>query len=177
MTRRMIFDRIARLRRDLGAAGVAAFALFAGAALLYALAVQPMQAQNETLDASLARIARQAQPRQALNSADKLAAFYGYLKKDEEVPDWLAKLYAIGKATGIELQSANYTTQKDGGRLERYEITLPVTGSYGQIRDFMKRALAEIPVLSLDQVTLKRENRNDGAVRAELKLTLHRLKS
>ena len=39
----------------------------------------------------------------------------------------------------------------------RYEIVLPVAGSYAQIRDFLKRALAEIPVLSVDQLTLKRD--------------------
>jgi hypothetical protein len=32
-------------------------------------------------------------------------------------------------------------------------------------------------VLSLDQINLKRENRNDGAVKAELRLTLHMVKS
>ena len=46
-----------------------------------------------------------------------------------------------------------------------------------QIREFLRRSLAEIPVLSLDQVTLKRENRNDGTVHAELRLTLHMVKS
>jgi hypothetical protein len=53
---------------------------------------------------------------------------------------------------------------------------LPLTGSYAQMRDFLKRALAEIPVLSLDQMTLKRETRRDGAVQAELRLTLHMVK-
>ncbi len=53
---------------------------------------------------------------------------------------------------------------------------LPVAGSYPQLREFLKRALVEIPVLSLDQLTLKRESRDDGAVRAELKMTLHLVK-
>ena len=44
----------------------------------------------------------------------------------------------------------------------RYEIVLPVTGSYGQIRDFLKRARAEIPVMSIDQVTLRKEESKGG---------------
>jgi hypothetical protein len=40
----------------------------------------------------------------------------------------------------------------------------------------MKRSLAEIPVLSLDQLSLKREARTDGTVNAELRLTLHKVK-
>ena len=58
----------------------------------------------------------------------------------------------------------------------RYEIVLPVTGSYTQIRDFLKRSLAEIPVLSIDPVSLKKEEPK-GALHAELRLTLHMVKS
>ena len=61
--------------------------------------------------------------------------------------------------------------------MQRYEIVLPLTGSYTQMRDFLKRSLTEIPVLSLDQITLKRENRREGTVQAELRLTLHMVKS
>ena len=68
-------------------------------------------------------------------------------------------------------------TQPAEGRIVRYEIVLPVAGSYPQIREFLRRSLAEIPVLSLDQVNLKREKRNDGAVNAELRLTLHMVRS
>ena len=60
----------------------------------------------------------------------------------------------------------------------RYEIVLPVAGSYGQIRDFLKRALAEIPVMSVDQLTLKREGKQPTlALQAEMRLTLHMVKS
>jgi hypothetical protein len=53
-----------------------------------------------------------------------------------------------------------------------------VAGSYPQIRDFLKRSLAEIPVLSVDQLTLKRESgKGAGPVHAELRLTLHMVKS
>ena len=59
----------------------------------------------------------------------------------------------------------------------RYEIVLPVAGSYPQIRDFLRRSLAEIPVLSVDQLSLKRESRNDAALQAELRMTFHMVKS
>ena len=78
--------------------------------------------------------------------------------------------------TGVELAQASYKTQSASGKLERYEIVVPLAGSYTQMREFLKRALAEIPVLSLDQISLKRENRRDGTVQAELRLTLHMLK-
>ena len=101
---------------------------------------------------------------------------------ESEAPtDWLAKLYGIATATGVELQSGSYQTQGgpkgSGTRVERYEITLPVSGSYTQLRDFVKRSLAEIPILSIDQMSIKRQTRDDGALQAELRLTLHLVKS
>ena len=171
---RKALDRLLELRAGLGATGAAALALIVLAALFAALVLKPMQARRDALAAELARHA--GQPGAAAPAADKLETFYRYLGRGEAPTDWLAKLYGIGQATGIDLQSATYRSQAAGARMERYEIVLPVTGSYLQIRDFLKRALAEIPVLSLDQMTLKREARNDGAVQAELRFTLHLVK-
>jgi hypothetical protein len=171
----IIAKQLYRLRDQLGAMGTAAIVLFIGAALFMALVLQPLKDKNRAL-AARAETVGDARP-SAGGANDKLAAVYQYLAKPEATTDWLAKLYAIGRATGVELQSANYKTQSaPAGRLERYEITIPLTGSYTQMREFLKRALAEIPVLSLDQVTLKRENRREGMLRAELRLTLHMVK-
>ena len=165
-----------RLRHELGAPGMAAMLLFAAAALFMTLVLQPLKEKNRVLEAR-AGIGRDLGAVQNVNNAEKVGAVYQYLEKPEATTDWLAKLYAIGRATGVELQSASYKTQNAGGRLQRYEIVVPLTGSYTQMRDFLKRSLAEIPVLSLDQISLKRENRREGTVQAELRLTLHMVKS
>ena len=165
-----------RLRHELGAPGMAAMLLFAAAAVFMTLVLQPLKEKNRVLEAR-AGIGRDLGAVQNVNNAEKVGAVYQYLEKPEATTDWLAKLYAIGRATGVELQSATYKTQNAGGRLQRYEIVLPLTGSYTQMRDFLKRSLAEIPVLSLDQISLKRENRREGTVQEELRLTLHMVKS
>jgi len=163
-----------RVRDELGAMGMASIVLFIGAALFMTLVLQPLKDKNRVLAARAG--AMSDAPSAAATPNEKLAAVYQYLAKPEAATDWLAKLYAIGRATGVELQSASYKTQGAAGRLERYEMTIPLTGSYTQMRDFLKRALAEIPVLSLDQISLKRENRREGTVQAELHLTLHMVK-
>jgi hypothetical protein len=146
--------------------------LLLGAALAFSLlVVKPLQERSRLLASRVA-------PEAASDADAKVSEVYRFLAqgaggKEQTATDWLARLYGIGRGTGIELQSARYTTPAAGGRIERYEIVLPVSGSYGQIRDFLKRALAEIPVLSLDQMALRRDSRNDGAVHAELHLTLH----
>jgi Tfp pilus assembly protein PilO len=164
---RKIVDRI-------GMAGVAAIGLLAAALFFSSFMVKPLEQKNLSLTEAATRSGRKAEAGQP---NEKVAAVYAYLKKDEETTDWLAKLHGIGTATGVQLKSAAYRTQPAEGRIVRYEIVLPVSGSYGQIRDFLKRAQAEIPVMSLDQVTLKKDQRKGGALHAEMRLTLHLVKS
>jgi HAMP domain-containing protein len=175
-------DLAARLRRDLGLTGAAALALILAAALFGKVVLEPAQSRAHRLADEVARRAPDAAPERARGTAaDKVETLYGYLAREESTTDWLAKLYGIGKATGVELPSASYRPQAPAGaassRIERYEIVLPVTATYASLRAFLARALAEMPILSLDQITIKRESRNDGAVQAELRFTLHLVKS
>jgi len=158
----------------IGFAGVAALGLLAAALLFSHFVVRPLEGRNSLLIDTSARHGRKAD---ASVSGEKVAAVYDYLRKDESTTDWLAKLHGIGAATGLQLRSASYKTLPAEGRIERYEIVLPVSGSYGQIRDFLKRARSEIPVMSVDQLTLKRDERKGGAIQAEMRLTLHMVKS
>jgi hypothetical protein len=181
---KLLATRMLQFGRDLGRTGYAALALLGFTALFVAFVHAPLQERNRSLHASLERHARAAAPATGAGaSAGKLDTLYAYLEKSEAPTDWLAKLYGISQATGVELQSASYRTplkEKDSKetaqRIQRYEIVVPVSGTYPQLREFMRRALAEIPVLSLDQLSLKRESRNAGAVQAELRMTLHMVK-
>jgi len=165
-----------RVLQDLGVRGIASAALLAAAAAFHVGVVKPLEARDAEAAQRVARQAPRAQAAERASSADKLAAVYQHLSKEASPTDWLAKLHAIGSATGLELQSAAYKQQADG-RIVHYEIVLPISGSYAQIRDFLARALAEAPAMSVDQLTLRREKRTDATLRAELRLTLHMVKS
>jgi Tfp pilus assembly protein PilO len=169
--------KLARLSHELGPLGLASLLILAALAAFQLLVLKPLESRSETLRERVARQAPSGATRSAASGADKVAAVYAFLRKDEQTTDWLAKLHGIGAATGVQLKSASYRTQPTAGRIVRYEIVLPVAGSYPQIREFLKRSLAEIPVLSIDQLTLKRESRDNGAVQAELRMTLHMVKS
>jgi Tfp pilus assembly protein PilO len=170
-------QKLLHLRYQLGGLGFASLLLLAAAAAFQFLVVEPMQARNAPLSERVAREAPRAQTGQPASTADKVSAVYDFLRTEEQTTDWLAKLHGIGTATGVQFKTATYRTQQTEGRIVRYEIVLPVAGSYPQIREFLKRSLAEIPVLSIDQLALKRESRNDGALQAELRMTLHMVKS
>ena len=169
---------VRRIRSELGAIGLASIAVLAGAALFFFFALRPLEVRNAQLEHQLAVSMRQnPSPDPALirasTPAAKIAAFYHFLKTEHQTTDWLRRLYAAGETAGLELRTADYRMQKTGTRIERYEIKLPVHGNYAQIRAFLENALAEIPVLSLDEVKFKKERASDQSVQAELRLTLH----
>jgi len=166
-----------KMRDALGGLGLAGLVLLAAAALFHFALLGPLQARSAALQERVARQAPSAAAGAAASTSDQVAAVYGFLKRDEQTTDWLAKLHAIGKATGVQLKSASYRTQPAEGRIARYEIVLPLSGSYPQIRDFLRRSSSEVPIMSIDQLTLKREDRNAPALQAELRLTLHMVKS
>ena len=162
-----------RLLDRIGFAGVAALALLALSIAFSNFVVRPLEGKNSLL---VERFSKGGRKSEAALPGEKVAAVYQYLSKEESTTDWLAKLHGIGTATGVQLRSANYKTLPADGRIVRFEIVVPVTGSYGQIRDFLKRSVAEIPVMSVDQVTLKRQEKSN-TLQAELRLTLHMVKS
>lgn len=170
---------LARAKLELGAAGLVSLVLLGVATAFLVLVVGPLQERSRALDARLLQAERRSpQPAGARPSgaAAKLAAFYAFFDAGEPT-EWLARLHQIAARSGLELRSADYRMQRTAGRLERYEITVPVNATYPQLRAFLRTALAEIPMLSLDQVAIKRQRAGDGQVQAEVRLTLHMVKS
>lgn len=161
-----------RLRNLLGTAGMAALALISAAAAFSMLVVEPLESRTAAMKSAVRPSPRVG----GGEGGGKVQVVYKYLARGDEPTDALATLHNIGIGTGVRLQSASYRAQREG-RVERLEIALPLTGSYAQIRDFAAKALAEIPAASLDQLSLKRENRGDAELHAELRLTIHRVKS
>lgn len=141
--------------------------------------VQPLQEQQQALEAadelggdgtrSRAAAARAGTP------AQQLADFYAHFEHSPKLTELLARLNSIAKASGLELASAEYRLSSSGGeqRLLRYQVVLPVSGSYKMIRVFVARALRELPTMSLDLVQLERETIGDTTVEAQISFTFH----
>lgn len=166
---------LAKLRTDLGAAGLVAIALMALAFAAHIQLVRPMELRVAMLRAELAAraAAPQADSVKPVTAAAKLAAFYDFFKRDEAPVDWLAKLHGTAGATGVDLRQADYRLLGTQGQLDRYQVTLPVSGPYPRVRAFIEAALVDLPVLSLDQVAFRRKRPTDTSVEADLVFTLH----
>jgi hypothetical protein len=166
---------LARRRGELGAAGVAGLALLGAALAFFALVLQPLEEHRGRLERRLEQLAPPPPGvvRTGAGPATQLAAFYAFLERGPAPPEWLARLHALAREAGLDLPSAEYRLHATGTPLERYEIVLPVSGTYAALRAFLEGALAGIPVLSLDGVNFTRERTDQARVRAELRLTLH----
>jgi hypothetical protein len=103
-----------------------AIALLAAALAFSNFVVRPLEGKNSLLIETSARHGRKAD---ASVSGEKVAAVYAYLQKEEGTTDWLAKLHGIGAATGLQLRFRELQDAAAEGRIERYEIVLPVSAA------------------------------------------------
>lgn len=172
---------IARLRaavEELGRAGVVGIALLGFAAAFYASALAPLATELGDLRAEADDLQRRLQPgggRGATGTpAEQLAAFYAFFPAPQSSPDWLGRINAAAKAKGLVLRSGEYKLERSADRkLARYQITLPVAGSYAQIRGFVAQVLADVPAAALEEITLRRESVSSPTLEARIRLTLY----
>jgi hypothetical protein len=165
------------LRSRLGDVALLSLGLLAGGFLFLALVIRPLESRLAQLEAKLGHGVRQAaaDATRSGTPAAKLAAFYAYFDRQEGQVDWLAKLYGTARGAGIELRTAEYRLIETNGRITRHEATLPLSGTYAQVRGFLENALDENPVLSLDQLSFRRRRVNDTRLEADAVITIHLL--
>jgi hypothetical protein len=172
---------IARLRAavdQLGRSGVVGIALLGFTVAFYFSAVAPLATELASLGAEADDLDRRLQMGGASASkgtpAEQLATFYAFFPSPQSSPDWLGKINAAARAKGLVLRSGEYKLERSADqRLARYQITLPVAGSYAQIRGFVGQVLADVPAVALEEITLRRESVSSPTLEARIRLTLY----
>lgn len=168
--------RLAWLLRQHAEAWLAALALaLLGVAAALQLAVlPPLQARVDALDADSVRLAMlpSAGDNATETAARELQSFYRHVDGGS-LPDHLARLHVVAHATGITLRQGEYRLLRErDGRLRRYQVLLPMRGSYPALRTFVSAALQTLPNAALDQVSFERRRVDEQEVDAQVQLTL-----
>ena len=114
-------------------------------------------------------------------SADDIKSFYAQFPNGASLPQWLRLMNEQALKQKLILNQGDYKLtqikpaknaekQNQPARYElaRYEIVLPVTGQYTQIRQFIAQVLHQLPALALNDVQIKRENVQTATVEARL---------
>lgn len=164
--------RTLRLWKAWGLPGlVGVMALVAAAGLL--AAAHRWDAEAATLHAEAQQLRARARPATALAAAPQdakqwQAALPGPTDRQQRLADLLELAQRLDLGTP---RTEHRLSSADG--LERLRVTLPVTGSYAQLRRFIAAALAHDAALSLDAVKLRRASPLATEVEAELQWSLH----
>jgi hypothetical protein len=169
-----------RLRRAVAALGWAAIGgvgLGLFAAGFAVLNVLPLQAEVKGLRDRVqrleARAGTQAQVLEPGRPDAGLGAFYEQLPAAEQAPEVVRQLHAHARDAGLTLERGEYRPLADAsGRLMRYQLVLPVKGSYPQVKRFLAQALHATPGLALDAISLQRDEGGTAALEVQLRFTV-----
>lgn len=108
------------------------------------------------------------------DAEQNLRNFYEALGERSEVERYLKAMFAIAAHTGLSLDQGEYQAQADkNSSTYRYQILLPVKGSYGAIRRFCEQTLLALPFASLDEMSVKRESVGENALDVNLRFTFY----
>jgi Tfp pilus assembly protein PilO len=127
-------------------------------------------AQQQAEQAARVQAAGSTKPQ---TRAEQLKTFFGAFPTEIAAADALQRIYDTADQNGVALPHGEYSMAVDDGtRLARYNIALPVVGSYEQIRGFIAAMLAAVPALALEHVDFQRQKIGDPRIEAKLRMTL-----
>lgn len=179
----MMENLVSRLRgfaAGLGAAGVVGIGFLVFGAALYASSVLPARDELKRLETRAARAARggadglAAGSNAVASSVEQLERFQRQFPAFSDAPALVLKLHSIAAANGIALEAGEYRLVKDRDwNIARYQITLPLKGSYPQVRLFLAQLLDEVPALSLDEISIKRDSISARTAETRVRLTVY----
>ncbi|WP_020167591.1 MULTISPECIES: hypothetical protein [Methylotenera] len=181
---------ITDLTKKLGLFGLLGSAIALGCCLFYAFNIVPIQQKKIEAESAISALNNQQKKQgnsqqSAVNatptetSEENIQRFYAQFPNGESLPKWLRLIDENAVKQHLVLNRGDYKlTQIKAQKmaplpntkhpLSRYEIVLPVTGQYTQIRQFIAQVLHDLPALALSELHIKRENAQSPTVEARL---------
>lgn len=160
-----------------GVAGVALLLLALGHAAFGLMPawqrLQGLSEQNQEASTYLAQIEQGtvAPPEVPQRQLDE---FRQRLPAQLEATSAIDRIYALAGQERIVLARGEYSLGTDPKtHLARYQILLPVRGSYPQLRRFLHALLSELPAVVLEDVDLQRKRIADTELNGRIRLTLY----
>jgi len=165
--------RLRRILEALGAPGVIGIGVLVFCLPFYLASVAPAEREVARRIAAAAKTTRLAgQPVSAPDGAADLERFYRRFPTLDALQSELESIYAHARASKLQLAQGEYRLEKGAG-LAAYRVTLPVRGSYAQVRKFVGHVLKDMPTASLDAVRFDRRKAGDAQLEAQVRLTIY----
>lgn len=159
----------------LGAAGVLGLGVLVFCVPFYFSALRPAERELDAKRTASERSRVRAPARQVgLDSrAEQLETFYALFPPVERLGGELERLYGLARGSGLDLLQGEYRVEKRPAGLIAYRITLPVRGSYSQVRSFAGAVLTRMPIASIDGLRFERKKSADAQLDAQFRITVH----
>lgn len=166
----------------LGVSGRIGLGLFVVAIVFLIGAVLPQDREVELLKQRVETIKSRSpfQIKDKLGSNRKIGGdqalklFYDFFPRIDSSPLWIGELVRVAKMHEVEINSSDFRmTFEEGSRLARYEMVLPVHGSYPQIRAFIADSLKSIPAMAITGINIKRKGVKSSQLEAGIKINLY----
>lgn len=173
-----------RLQRSVGWGGIAAVGVALAAALFHFQAMLPLRADLAEMRAETDQLRARAAGRRAANTdrdpGAQLREFYRFFPEGDATTDGdamadvMARIFDGAAQENLILEHGEYhlASTQEGG-LQRYDLVLPVKGSYTKLRRFIVRVLQDNRSLALEGVSFSRHAAVDIGVNAQVRLTLY----
>jgi len=164
--------------RQLGWQGGTGLLLLVGAVLLLMVVILPTSSKLAKLNLELSQLkSTHSNLEQAANTKGQLDVaqkFYLHLPLQADANNKIAEILDAAKVAGLVSNKTEYMPQAvPTSAMIKYQIKMPVLGSYMQIRQFIKQVLNSHPSLALNAINLKRNDINNDAVEANIQMTLY----
>lgn len=107
------------------------------------------------------------------NTAD-VASFYQALGRKDSVLTIQEAIAGIARQLGLTLGGRSYANEavKGSDSLERFRITMPISGTYPQIGAFLQRLEALPHIVTVDSITLRGDAASGGGRGTSLNVAL-----
>lgn len=163
------------LLRKIGTAGVLGLGVLFFCIPFYFSALLPAERELAGQQEAIERLRSRGpfRPVSSDSRSEELRRFYGLFPPSGQLTDQLETVYTLAREAKLELMQGEYRLEKRGLGLLAYRITLPVRGTYAQIRSFVASVLKEMPVASVDALRFERRQAVETQIEAQVRLTIH----
>ena len=167
--------RLNAVLRRLGTAGVLGIGLLFACAAFYVSALAPLDEEIAAQKAALGRLQSRSlyRPASAGGRDEELRRFYNLFPPSERLTEEVARLHRLGRAAGLDLAQGEYRLERRAAGLWAYRVTLPVRGSYAQLREFLGAVLKDMPIASIEGLRFERKRATDTQLEAQVRVTVH----
>ncbi|MEO8717693.1 MAG: GspMb/PilO family protein [Burkholderiales bacterium] len=104
---------------------------------------------------------------------EELRRFQSLFPSTAGLTDELERVHRLARRAGLDLAQGDYRLERRTAGLWSYRVTLPVRGTYPQLRDFVAAILKDMPVVSIDALRFERKKALDSQLDAQIRLTVH----